>query len=345
MLSASLTSHGRRQEARRSSPSGRASRREPPPAASPRCTHCGSGRRRSPPPSLLPGNFLRLARAGRERGRRLQTPVQPRVLRRGEFRAEFPLFAGRLCPQGWGRGGQAAAGRGRGTAEPLRAVPGLRGWLPTDGAGRRADQPPPPCPVPPLPPHPGRRDGRCGAVTLPAPVPLPRCSPQAARGAGASSTAPGPGGNGPTARTAPAPAPGPRRHRRAGSRGNAALQRPPRGRTAPEPGHARTRGGRHHPLKGGYPRGFAPLGELPAAPRSPACPVGLPPACGDSPRGSSTTAVASTGFPSRSSSLPRAALSRGQLGPCPFPAVLWRITSVLPRRHNYFIAKLHRRNL
>lgn len=112
MLSASLTSHGRRQEARRSSPSGRASRREPPPAASPRCTHCGSGRRRSPPPSLLPGNFLRLARAGRERGRRLQTPVQPRVLRRGEFRAEFPLFAGRLCPQGWGRGGRLPPGAG-----------------------------------------------------------------------------------------------------------------------------------------------------------------------------------------------------------------------------------------
>lgn len=177
----------------------------PPPAASPQRTHCGSGRPPPPAPAEPPAGKLSPPGPGGQGAGPAPaapgagSPLQPLVYRRGgEIRAKFLFFAGRPRLQAArGPGCRRAPGGDGGTSPHNAQVAGLaprrRGTARSGTAPRRRAR------VPPLPSHRGRRDGRCDAVTLLAPVPLPRRSalPRRSRrlpfpgSAGASATAPG----------------------------------------------------------------------------------------------------------------------------------------------------------
>lgn len=277
----------------------------PPPRRQPRLsahTAAAAARRRSPPPSLLPRNFLHLARAGRERGRRLQHPAPGARCSYwylgvgGRFEPSFPSSrAAPVCrgPRGPGclRAREGDGGTSPHNAQVAGLAPQRRGRARSGGDPRRGAQ------VPPLPSHPERRDGRCGAVTLLAPVPLPRRSlPQAPS---------------PAARERAPQHPGrPRGPHRAGPCGGAARAPPSRspgqrGATAASAGRNSSRARQHPNVRGAPPPRRPPpaRGASPTAALAGGCL--LPPAGGLHP---TPAAVAPVGFPSRSYSLPEAPL-------------------------------------
>lgn len=238
-------------------------------AAPARRTHCGSARRPPPAPSLPPANFLRSARPSRRRGR-CPEPREPAAAAGasagGSFEPTLPSsLAAPVRSEGGGTGVPPSATRAA-RSPRLRARPSPARRAGQGRAGRGAERSSPAAmPVCRLSARPGRRDGRCGAVTLPAPV--PRRSP----------SAPSPGKH-------HSPRPGQPQPCRAGLRGNAALPRPPRSRE--RRAWQRRNAGRRGPLSArprspglGGPRGCGlGVSPWPSCSTAPAAPPALP--CG-----------------------------------------------------------------